>query len=148
MDYGISEGAKKLSDSLEASRDAAKSLSKSVENIQQDGLDVAKQKAQERLIAKKEAEVKKRLAIHKALAEYRNRRLISEEEFKLKTEFVRQYGSKDWEEVLKIKNELEKLEKVENDEFKKDLDKVRKVQFYCFIAAAWVAWYLTWGIKG
>ena len=147
MDYGISEGAKKLSDSLEASRDAAKSLSKSVENIQQDGLDVAKQKAQERLIAKKEAEVKKRLAIHKALAEYRNRRLISEEEFKLKTEFVRQYGSKDWEEVLKIKNELEKLEKVENDEFKKDLDKVRKVQFYCFIAAAWVAWYLTWGIK-
>ena len=148
MDYGISEGAKKLSDSLEASRDAAKSLSKSVENIQQDGLDVAKQKAQERLIAKKEAEVKKRLAIHKALAEYRNRRLISEEEFKLKTEFVRQYGSKDWEEVLKIKNELEKLEKVENDKFKKDLDKVRKVQFYCFIAAAWVAWYLTWGIKG
>lgn len=148
MDYGISEGAKKLSDSLEASRDAAKSLSKSVENIQQDGLDVAKQKAQERLIAKKEAEVKKRLAIHKALAEYRNRRLISEEEFKLKTEFVRQYGSKDWEEVLKIKNELEKLEKAEDDEFKKDLDKVRKVQFYCFIAAAWVAWYLTWGIKG
>jgi len=148
VDYGISEGAKKLSDSLEASRDAAKSLSKSVENIQQDGLDVAKQKAQERLIAKKEAEVKKRLAIHKALAEYRNRRLISEEEFKLKTEFVRQYGSKDWEEVLKIKNELEKLEKVENDKFKKDLDKVRKVQFYCFIAAAWVAWYLTWGIKG
>lgn len=148
MDYGISEGAKKLSSSLEASRDAAKSLSKSVENIQQDGLDVAKQKAQERLIAKKEAEVKKRLAIHKALAEYRNRRLITEEEFKLKTEFVRQYGSKDWEEVLKIKNELEKLEKVENDKFKKDLDKVRKVQFYCFIAAAWVAWYLTWGIKG
>ena len=148
MDYGISEGAKKLSDSLEASRDAAKSLSKSVENIQQDGLDVAKQKAQERLIAKKEAEVKKRLAIHKALAEYRNRRLISEEEFKLKTEFVRQYGSKDWEEVLKIKNELEKLEKAEDDEFKKDLAKVRKVQFYCFIAAAWVAWYLTWGIKG
>jgi biotin operon repressor len=148
VDYGISEGAKKLSDSLETSRDAAKSLSKSVENIQQDGLDVAKQKAQERLIAKKEAEVKKRLAIHKALAEYRNRRLISEEEFKLKTEFVRQYGSKDWEEVLKIKNELEKLEKVENDEFKKDLAKVRKVQFYCFIAAAWVAWYLTWGIKG
>ena len=147
MDYGISEGAKKLSNSLEASRDAAKSLSKSVENIQQDGLDVAKQKAQERLIAKKEAEVKKRLAIHKALAEYRNRRLITEEEFKLKTEFVRQYGSKDWEEVLKIKHELEKLEKAEDDEFKKDLAKVRKVQFYCFLAAAWVAWYLTWGIK-
>ena len=41
MDYGISEGIKGLSSSLDASRDASKSLSKSIENIQQDGLDVA-----------------------------------------------------------------------------------------------------------
>ena len=148
MAYGIPEGIKSLTDSIESSRTASKSLSQSVENIQQDGLDVAKQKAQERRIEARQAEVKKQLAIHKALAEYRHRRLITEEEYKLKTDFVRQYGSKDWEEVLKIKNELIKLEKAEDDEFKKDLGKIRKVQFYCFAAAAWIAWYLTWGIKG
>ena len=147
MEYGLPEGAKRLADSLNSSRDAARSLSQSIEGIQQDGLDVAKQKAQERLRLKRETEVKKQLAIHKALAEYRQRRLITEEEYKLKTDFIRQYGSKDWEQVLKIKTELEKLEELEKRQFDDDLKKVRYVQFWCFLAAAWIAWYLTWGIK-
>ena len=148
MEYGIPEGAKALTDSLESSRDAARGLSKSIENIQQDGLDVARQKAQERLRQKRENDLKSRMAIHKALAEYRNRKLITEEEYKLKTEFVRKYGNKDWEEVLKIKKELERLEELEKRQFDDDLKKVRYVQFWCFLAAAWIAWYLTWGIKG
>jgi hypothetical protein len=147
VEYGLSEGVKGLSDSLNSSRDAARSLSQSIEGIQQDGLDVAKQKAQERRLALRQAEVKKQLAIHKALAEYRHRRLITEEEYKLKVDFVKQYGSKDWEQVLKIKTELEKLEELEKRQFDDDLKKVRYVQFWCFLAAAWIAWYLTWGIK-
>ena len=147
MDYGLSEGVKGLSDSLNSSRDAARSLSKSIEGIQQDGLDVAKQKAQERLRQKRENDLKSRLAIHKALAEYRNRKLITEEEYRLKTEFVRQYGSKDWEEVLRIKKELERLETAEKAQFDKDLKKVREVQFWCFLVAAWISWYITWGSK-
>lgn len=147
MEYGLPEGIKGLSRSLDASRDASKGLSQSIENIQSDGLDVAKQKAQERRIALRQAEVKKELAIHKALAEYRHRKLITAEEYRLKTEFVKQYGSKDWEQVLKIKTELEKLEELEKKQFDEDLNKVKKVQFWCFMAAAWVAWYLTWGIK-
>ena len=147
MEYGIPEGGKALADSLNSSRDAARSLSQSIEGIQQDGLDVAKQKAQERRLALRQVEVKKQLAIHKALAEYRHRRLITEEEYRLKTEFVRQYGSKDWEQVLKIKTELEKLEELEKRQFDEDLNKVRWVQFWCFLAAGWIAWYLTWGSK-
>ena len=147
MEYGIPEGGKALADSLNSSRDAARSLSQSIEGIQQDGLDVAKQKAQERRLAHRQFEVKKQLAIHKALAEYRHRRLITEEEYRLKTDFVRQYGSKDWEQVLKIKTELEKLEELEKRQFDEDLNKVRWVQFWCFLAAGWIAWYLTWGIK-
>jgi len=147
VDYGISESAKGLANSLEASRDASRSLTKSIENIQQDGLDVAKQKAQQRRLEARQAEVKKQLAIHKALAEYRHRRLITEEEYKLKVEFVKQYGSKDWEQVLKIKTELEKLEELEKRQFDDDLKKIRNVQFWCFLVAAWIAWYLTWGIK-
>jgi len=145
--YGLPEGAKALADSLNASRGAAKELSNSIEGIQRDGIDVAKQKAQERRIEARQAEVKKQLAIHKALAEYRHRQLITAEEYKLKTEFVKQYGSKDWEQVLKIKNELEKLEELEKQHYDEDLKKVRYVQFWCFLAAAWIAWYLTWGIK-
>lgn len=147
MAYGLPEGTKALADSLNASRGAAKELSNSIEGIQRDAVDVAKQKAQERRIEARQSEVKKQLAIHKALAEYRHRQLITAEEYKLKTEFVKQYGSKDWEQVLKIKNELEKLEELENQHYNDDLKKVRYVQFWCFLAAAWIAWYLTWGIK-
>ena len=147
MEYGISEGIKGLSDSIQSSRKASKQLSQSIEDIQRDGLDVANQQAKERRIAARQAEIKKQLAIHKALAEYRHRRLITEEEYKLKVDFVKQYGSKDWEQVLKIKTELEKLEELEKKQFDEDLNKVKRVQFWCFLAAAWIAWYLTWGIK-
>ena len=69
MAYGLPEGAKTLADSLNASRGASKELSNSIEGIQRDGIEVAKQQAQERRIAARQAEVKKQLAIHKALAE-------------------------------------------------------------------------------
>jgi len=143
---------KALTGSLDSARDSAKSLTKQVEAIQKDGLDVAQQKAQERLRAKREAEVKKRLAIHKALAEYRQRKLISQEEYNLKVQFLRQFknaamGEKEWSEILKIKRELEELEKKEKAEFDGDLKNIRRAQFMCFLVAAWIAWAIVWGDK-
>ena len=46
--FGITEGVKTLSGSLDASREAAKGLSKSIEGVQQDATDVAQRKAIER----------------------------------------------------------------------------------------------------
>jgi hypothetical protein len=143
---------KTLTGSLDSARESAKSLTKQVELIQKDGLDVAQQKAQERLREKREAEVKKRLAIHKALAEYRQRKLISQEEYNLKVEFLRQFkntamGEKEWAEILKIKNELEKLEKEEKAQFDGDLKNIRRAQLMCFLVAAWIAWAIVWGDK-
>jgi len=57
--YGIPEGVRSLTESLEASRAASKGLSESIENIQQDGLDVAQRQAKQRQIVRREAEVKK-----------------------------------------------------------------------------------------
>ena len=143
---------KALTGSLDSARESAKSLTKQVEAIQNDGLEVAKQKANDRLRAKREAEVKKQLAIHKALAEYRHRKLISAEEYKLKTDFLRQFrnatiGEKEWAEILKIKNELEAMEKKEKAEFDGDLKNIRRVQLMCFLVAGWIAWIIVWGDK-
>ena len=150
--FGFSEGVKTLTNSLDSARESAKSLTKSVEGIQKDGIDVASQLAKDRLRAKKEAEVKKRLAIHKALAEYRNRQLISHEEYTLKVNFLRQFkntatGEKEWNEILKIKKELEDLEKKEKAQFDGDLKNIRRAQFMCFLVAAWIAWAIVWGDK-
>ena len=145
--FGISEGAKTLSGSLDASREASKGLSKSIEGIQQDGIDVAQRKAQERRRALREAEHKKQTALIKALEDWNKKKQISDQEAKLKIDFVKKYGAKEWETVLKIKLDIENMERKNNEAFKHDLKEVRKVQFYCFAVAALISWYLTWGYK-
>ena len=145
--FGLSEGVKSLSGSLDSSREASKQLSKSIEGIQQDGLDVAQRKAQERRRALREAEFKKQTALIKALEDWNKKKQISDQEAKLKIDFVKKYGAKEWEALLKIKLDIENMERKANEDFQHDLKKVRKVQFYCFALAALIAWYLTWGYK-
>jgi hypothetical protein len=145
--FGLTEGVKTLSGSLDASREASKGLSKSIEGIQQDGLDVAQKKAQERRRAAREAEIKKQTALIKALEDWKKKKQISDQEANLKIDFVKKYGAKEWDAVLKIKLDIENMERQANEEFQHDLKEVRRVQFYCFAVAAFIAWYLVWGIK-
>jgi hypothetical protein len=139
---GLSEGVKGLSAGLDSSREAAKSVSKSIENIQNDSLEVAQKRAQERMRAKREAELKKERALVKALEEWKRKKQISDEEANLKIKFVKQYGAKEWESVLKIKLDIENLERKNNEEFQHDLKEVRRVQMWCFIAALIVTLWL------
>ena len=145
--YGISEGVKGLSVGLDSSREASKQLSKSIEGIQKDGLEVAQKQAQERIRARREAELKKERALIKALESWKHKKQISDEEAKLKIDFVKKYGAKEWEAVLRIKLDIENMERKDNEEYQHDIKAVRRVQFYCFAVAALIAWYLTWGIK-
>ena len=145
--FGITEGAKTLSGSLDSAREGSKQLTKSIEGIQKDAVDLAQQRAQERIRARREAEFKKQNALIKALDEWKRKKQISEEEARLKIDFVKKYGAKEWEALLKIKLDIENLERKNNEEFQHDLREVRKVQFYCFALAAVIAWYFTWGIK-
>ena len=139
---GLSEGVKGLSAGLDGSRQAAKSVTKSIEGIQNDSLEVAQRKAQERVRARREAELKKERALVKALEEWKRKKQISDEEANLKINFVKKYGAKEWEAVLKIKLDIENMERKNNDEFQHDLKAVRRVQLYCFMAALIVTLWL------
>ena len=145
--YGITEGVKTLSGSLDATREATKGLSKSIENIQHDGLEAAQKQANERIRARREAEFKKEQALIKALKQWQHNKQISDEEAKLKIDFVKKYGAKEWEAVLKIKVEIENIRKKDNEEYQHDLKAIKRVQFYCFAFATVIAWYATWGYK-
>ena len=145
--FGLSEGVKGLTGSLEASRTASKGLSQSIENIQRDGLNVANKQAQERLRARREAEFRKEKALIKALEHWKHKKQISDEEANLKIKFIKAHGAKEWEAVLKIKLDIENMQRKDNEEYQHDLKAVRRVQMYCFALAAVIAWYLTWGIK-
>jgi hypothetical protein len=140
--FGLTEGVKTLSGSIDASREASKGLSKSIEGIQQDATDVAKKQAQERIRARREAEFKKERALIKALEQWKHKKQISDEEAKLKIDFVKKYGAKEWDALLRIKLDIENLERKDNEEYQHDLKAVRRVQFYCFIAALIVTLWL------
>jgi hypothetical protein len=139
---GLSDGVKGLNAGLDSAREAGKTVSKQIENIQKDAVDVAQQKAQERIRAKREAEFKKERALIKALDEWKRKKQISDEEANLKIGFVKKYGAKEWDAVLKIKLDIENMERKNNEEFQHDLKAVRQVQFYCFVAALVVTLWL------
>ena len=139
---GLTEGVRGLSSGLDSAREASKTVSKQIESIQQDATDVAKQRAQERVRAAREAELKKERALIKALDEWKRKKQISDEEADLKIKFVKQYGAKEWDALLKIKLDIENMERKNNEEFQHDLKAVRRVQFYCFVAALVVTLWL------
>jgi hypothetical protein len=140
--FGLSEGVKALSGSLDSSREAAKGLSKSIEGIQQDAIDVAQKQAQERRRVAREAEFKKEQALLKALKQWQHNKQISDEEARLKIDFVKKYGAKEWDAVLKIKLDIENMERKSNEAYQHDVKAVRRVQFYCFLAALIVTLWL------
>jgi hypothetical protein len=139
---GLSDGVKGLSSGLDSAREASKSVSKQIESIQKDAVDVAKQQAQDRIRARREAEFKKERALLKALEEWKRKKQISDEEADLKIKFVKQYGAKEWDALLRIKLDIENMERKNNEEYQHDLKAIRKVQFYCFVAALLVTLWL------
>jgi hypothetical protein len=62
-------------------------------------------------------------------------------------DFIKQHGTKEWQKVLDIKTEIERLEKEDKKYFDAELSKVKWVQFWCFLVAAWIAYYIVWGSK-
>jgi hypothetical protein len=146
-ELGLGAGAKGISEGFKTGREAGKEIGKNIEDVQKEAVDLARKKAQDRIRERREAELKKSRAIYKALEEYRHRKKISDEEYKLRVEFIKQNGTKEWQKVLDIKTEIERLDKEDQKFFDAELAKVKWVQFWCFLVAAWIAYYVVWGSK-
>jgi hypothetical protein len=146
-EFGFLAGAKGISEGFKTGREAGREIGKNIEDVQKEAVDVAKERANAKIRERREAELKKERAIFKALEEYRHRKQISEEEYKLRVEFVKKYGTKEWDKVIQIKSEIENIEKADKAYFDAELLKVRWVQFWCFFVASWISWYIVWGSK-
>ena len=142
--YGINEGVKTLTGSLDIARESAKSLTKSIENVQKDGAEVAQQKAAER---RREQQFVPDTTVVKALKEYELVQEVKKMELRMKAEVVNKYGPKAWDDVLAIKQRLIKQEAQNKKLFDADMQAVRRVQLYCFLVAAVVSYLIVWGDK-
>ena len=146
-ELGLSAGAKGISEGFKTGREAGREIAKNIEDVQKEAVDLARQQANAKIRERREAELRKERAIFKALEEYKHRKKISDEEYKLRIDFIKQYGTKEWQKLIDIKTEIERLEKEDRKYFDAELAKVKWVQFWCFLVAAWIAYYIVWGSK-
>ncbi len=146
-ELGLGAGAKGISEGFKTGREAGKEISKNIEDVQKEAVDLAKERANQKIRERREAELKKERAIYKALEEYKHRKKITDEEYKLRVDFIKQHGTKEWEKLIQIKAEIEKLEKEDKKYFDAELAKIKWVQFWCFLAAGWIAYFIVWGDK-
>ena len=139
----IAEGAKSLAESLNQSREAGKSLTKSIEDIQHDGVEVARQELDALKRKRMIEEATENSMIYRAIQEYEAQKAVIIAESKAEDEFKQRYGDKEWNKVLELKNVVEK-EHLENKKYYgHKLEDVRRVQFYCWVVAAFIT-YLLW----
>lgn len=146
-ELGLSAGAKGISEGIKTGREAGREIGKNIEDVQKEAVDVARQQANAKIRERREAELRKERAIFKALEEYKHRKKISDEEYQLRIDFIKKYGTKEWQRLIDIKAEIEKLEKEDRKYFDAELAKVKWVQFWCFLAAGWIAYFIVWGGK-
>jgi hypothetical protein len=146
--FGFLEGAKSVTSSMDASRQASQSITKSITDVQKEAATAAQQKDLERKRQIRESQVLKEQYFKRALIEWQRQETIRIEEAKVKADFIKRHGSKRWGEIESIKQKIEKQDNELNREFKKDLAKARRAMLMCYAVAAVIAYYLTWGHKG
>ena len=142
--FGFLEGAKSVTSSMDASRQASHSITKSITDVQKEAADVAQQRLNER---RREQYVHADNTIVSAVNEWERLLRAKKTEEQLQQDIIRQYGKAAWAEIQQIKQR--QLKEKENDKkfFSEEVKKVKRVMVICYIVAAWIAWYLTWGIK-
>ena len=143
MENPIIEGTKQLAHSLDDAREAGKSLTKSIENIQHDGIEVARQELDALKRKRLVDEARENSLIYKAIDEYESQKAVIIAENKAEEEFKQRYGDKEWNKVLELKDVVEKEYNENKKYYGHKLDDVKRVQFYCWVAAAFIT-YLLW----
>ena len=143
MSNPIAEGTKSLSEGLNQAREAGKNLTKSIEDIQQDGIEVARQELETLKRKKLIEEARENSLIYKAINEYESQKAVIIAENKAEEEFKQRYGDKEWGKVLELKEVVEKEYNENKKYYGHKLDDVKRVQFYCWVVAAFIT-YLLW----
>ena len=141
-DYGIAGGVKGLSNSLNSTREASKELTKTIEGIQHDAIDVAHEELEARQRHKALEDAIENSLIYRAIQEYQNQITIIKAENKAEADFKAKYGTKEWNKVLELKTVVEKEYKENQKYYGHKLEDVKRVQLYCWLAAAIVTYFL------
>jgi hypothetical protein len=142
--FGITQGVKSVTSSINESVKASKELSKAIDGV----LELADTAAKDRTAARKKArQVNPDTAtIIEAVDEWQRLLIARQSEAKIQEQITKKYGSHAWEEIQGIK--ARKLWEDKQDRYLEQHDRrvMKSVMLLCYIFAAWVAYECTWGM--
>jgi hypothetical protein len=142
--FGITDGVKAVTSSINESVKASKELSKAIDGV----LELADSAAKERADSRKKArQVNPDTAtIIDAVDEWQRLLIARQSEAKIQEQITKKYGSKAWDEIQSIK--ARKLWEERQDKHLEQHDRrvMKNVILLCYIFAAWIAYECTWGI--
>lgn len=141
--FGITDGVKAVTSSINESVKASKELSKAIDGV----LEVADAAAKDRTAARKKArQVNPDTAtIIEAVDEWQRLLIARQSEAKIQEQITKKYGSHAWEEIQGIK--ARKLWEDKQDRYLEQHDRrvMKSVMALCYILAGWIAYECTWG---
>jgi hypothetical protein len=142
--FGIIDGAKAITSSINESVKASQELSEAIEGV----LELADKAAKDRADARKKARQVNpdTTTIIEAVDEWQRLLIAKQSEAKIQEQISRKYGSKAWDEIQGIK--LRKLWEAKQDRYLEQHDRkiARSIMALCYIFSAWVSYELTWGM--
>jgi len=142
--FGITEGVKAVTSSINESVKASKELSKAIDGV----LELADSAAKERADSRKKARQVNpdNATIIEAVDEWQKLLIARQSEAKIQEQITKKYGSKAWDEIQGIK--ARKLWEERQDKYLEQHDRrvMKSVMLLCYIFAAWIAYECTWGI--
>ena len=142
--FGITEGVKAVTSSINESVKASKELSKAIDGV----LELADSAAKERTESRKKArQVNPDTAtIIEAVDEWQKLLIARQSEAKIQEQITKKYGSKAWDEIQGIKARKQWEERQDRYLEQHDRRVMKSVMLLCHIFAAWIAYECTWGI--
>ena len=142
--FGITEGVKHVTSSINESVKASQELSKAIEGV----LEVADKAANDRAIARKKSRQVNTdtTTIIEAVDEWQRLLIARQSEAKIQEQITKKYGSHAWEEIQGIKARKQWEDKQDRYLEQHDRRVMKSVMALCYLFAAWIAYECTWGM--
>ena len=142
--YGITEGVKAVTSSINESVKASKELSKAIDGV----LELADSAAKERADSRKKARQVNpdNATIIEAVDEWQKLLITRQSEAKIQEQITKKYGSHAWDEIQGIKARKQWEDRQDKYLEQHDRKVAKSTMLLCYIFAAWIAYECTWGM--
>jgi len=142
--FGITDGVKSVTSSINESVKASQELSEAIEGV----LEVVDKSVKER------SERRKKLrevhpdttTIIDAVDEWQRLLIARQSEARIQEQITKKYGSRAWEEIQGIKARKQWEDKQDRYLEQHDRRVQKSVMLLCYILAGWIAYECTWGM--